>query len=105
MTGLQNGHDPGRADYDWRRFAAALRTKRGPDPRGFRAIADDIGVTATDMTRALGGQAVSVAKVIAFCRWLEVPVDHFYLEPDFALPPKCFSGDTVKHSDGVRSAS
>lgn len=105
MTGLQNGHDPGRGDYDWREFAAALRRKRAPDPRGFRALADEIGVTASDLSRAMGGQAVSVGKVIALCRWLDVAVDRFYLEPDFSLPPKCFSGGNVKHSSETRGVS
>lgn len=96
MTGLQNGHHPARGDYDWRRFAAALRKKRQPDPRGLRALADEIGVTVSDLSRVMGGQPVSVGKVIALCRWLGVQVEHFYLEPDFSLKSSCFSGHPVK---------
>jgi transcriptional regulator with XRE-family HTH domain len=101
MTGLQNGHDPARGEYDYRRFAAALRRKRQLDARGLRALADEIGVTYSDLSRAMGGQNISVGKVIALCRWLDVPVYHFYIEPDFSLKPACCTGRNVKHSTSV----
>ena len=102
MTGLQNSHNPTRGEYDYRNFAAALRRKHREDNRGLRAVADDIGVTVTDLSRAMGGQCVSVGKVIALCRWLGVPVDHFYIEPDFSLKTGCFTGANVKHPERHR---
>lgn len=99
MSGLQNGSDPTRGDYDLRAFAVALRQKRLQDLRGLRALADDIGVTYSDLSRAMGGQNVSVGKVIALCRWLDVPVEQFYLEPDMSLKSACCTGAIVKHPE------
>ena len=99
MTGLQNGSDPTRGDYDLRAFARALREKRLMDDRGLRPLADEIGVTFSDLSRAMGGQNVSVGKVIALCRWLDVPVEKFYLEPDFSLKSACCTGRNVKHRE------
>lgn len=99
MTGLQNSRNPILADFDTREFARALRVKGQKDPRGIRAIAEEIGVTASDMSRAMGGQGVSVAKVIALCRWLGVAIETYYLEPDITLKTTCCSGSNVKHSE------
>jgi hypothetical protein len=105
MTGLQNSRNPLLADYDTREFARALRTKGQADPRGIRAIADGIGVTASDISRAMGGQGVSVAKVIALCKWLGVAVETFYLEPDITLKTTCCSGSNVKPSEHIGRVS
>ncbi|MFC3163079.1 hypothetical protein [Ciceribacter thiooxidans] len=96
MSGLPNGRDPARADYDWRAFARALRARRGPDTRGIRAIGAEIGVTASDLSRAMGGQMVSAGKVIALCRWLGVPVERFYLPPEDQAESTCFSSRHVE---------
>jgi transcriptional regulator with XRE-family HTH domain len=96
MTGLQNSRDPARAEYDTREFARAIRLKLNQSKLGYRAIAERIGVTPTDIARASGGQNISTGRVIALCKWLGVPVERFYLEPD--LPKrKCFTGSNVKH--------
>lgn len=97
MSGLQNGSNPSYADYDLRGFARALREKRVLDHRGMRALVDEIGVTVSDLSRAMGGQMVSVGKVIALCRWLDVPVDRFYLPPEKPTETGCFTRVTVKH--------
>lgn len=96
MTGLQNSRNPSHADYDFRKFASALRGRRMMDDRGLRPIADEIGVTLTDLSRAMGGQIVSVGKVIALCRWLGEPVERFYLEPEKGDESECFTGSNVK---------
>ena len=82
MTGLQQSHREDRADFDWRKFSTALRAKNWNDPRGIRAIGEAIGVTASDMSRAMGGQAVSVGKAIALCDWLERELRDFYIAPE-----------------------
>lgn len=99
MTGLQNARDPSRADYDLRKFASALRCRRGDDSRSYRALADDIGVTISDLSRAMGGQMVSVGKVIALCQWLDVPVERFYLPPEMSVNSKCFTRSNVEHPE------
>lgn len=98
MTGLQNGRNPRLADYDWRRFGHELAMKHRSDGRGLRAIGDEIGVTASDLSRAMGGQMVAVNKVIAICEWLGFGVRDFYLPP-LTVPMKtdCCSGPNVKH--------
>lgn len=90
------GHSPDRADYDWRGFSRALKARHRCETRGIRAIADEIGVTASDISRAMGGQIVSVGKVIALCRWIGVPVERFYLPPDHSTKTDCCSGPNVK---------
>lgn len=90
------GHSPNRADYDWRKFAAALKARHRGEVRGIRAIADEIGVTSTDISRAMGGQMVSAGKVIALCRWIGVPVERFYIEPEISGKTDCCSGQNVK---------
>lgn len=93
MSGPQNGHDPARADYDWREFAILVRRRLAEDGRGYRALADEIGVTFTDLSRAASGQMISVHKVIAICDWMQVAVRAFYLKP---MISGCCSGSNVK---------
>lgn len=91
------GHHPERADYDWRAFSRALMARHRGETRGIRAIAEEIGITASDMSRAMGGQIVSVGKVIALCRWIGEPVERFYIEPEVSGKTDCCSGPNVKH--------
>lgn len=98
MTGLQNSRDPARADYDTREFARAIRLKIGAGSKGIRALAEEIGVTTSDISRAAGGQNISTGRVIALCKWLGVPVERFYLEPDLSLKTTCCTGMHVKPS-------
>lgn len=104
MSGLQNGRDPSRADYDWREFAKLVRSRLAEDGRGYRALADVIGVTFTDLSRAAGGQMIAVHKVIAICDWMSVAVRAFYLKPTPAKS-SCCSGSNVKHRGRETSAS
>jgi len=98
MSGLQNARDPGRADYDWREFARLVRQRLAEDGRGYRALADVIGVTFTDLSRAASGQMIAVHKVIAICDWMQVAVRAFYLKPN-PMNSSCCSGSSVKHSN------
>jgi len=103
MTGLQNSRDPARADFDWRLFGQAIRVKCFADGRSQWAIAAEIGITESDLSRARGGQMVSVAKAIACARWLGEPIETWYLPP-LPCPMKSTSctGPNVKHSEAVR---
>lgn len=87
MSGLQNARSPDRADFDWRGFAARLRRQCFADGRGLRAIAAEAGVTASDLSRATGGQMVSVAKVLALCDWCGAELRDFYLAPEGPAGP------------------
>ena len=95
MTLAQKSINTARADYDFLAFGRALKARHRTDDRGIRAIGSEIGVTATDISRAMGGQNVSIAKVIALCGWLGVPVDTFYVPPTRS-EDCCFSGTNVK---------
>lgn len=97
MSGLQNAQNPDRADFDWRGFALALRRRQRDEGRALAPIADEIGVTVADLSRAMGGQMVSVAKVMAMCDWLGVGERTFYLAPE-KVPAKStsFSGSNVE---------
>ncbi len=100
MSGLQNSRNPSRADYDWREFALLVRARLAEDGRGYRFLADDIGVTFTDLSRAATGQMIAVHKVIAICDWMGIAERKFYLKPMKSI---CCSGSTVKHSTERRS--
>lgn len=97
MSGLQNGRDPSRGDFDWRRFAIELRRHNAKDARGFRDKADEIGVTVTDLSRAMSGQVVSAGRVIALCDWMQADIRQFYIAPEKAEESECFSVRNVKH--------
>lgn len=81
MTGLQNSRNPARADFDWRNFAQAIRTACAADGRSQWAIAEEIGITESDLSRVRGGAMVSVGKAIALARWLKLPLENWYLAP------------------------
>ncbi|WP_420406927.1 helix-turn-helix transcriptional regulator [Hoeflea sp.] len=81
MTGLQNSRNPARADFDWRMFAQAIRTACAADGRSQWALAEEIGITESDLSRVRGGAMVSVGKAIALAKWLRMPIDNWYLAP------------------------
>ena len=95
-----------RADYDWRAFAKLLRERLAKDGRGYRVLCDVIGVTFTDLSRASSGQAMTAAKVIAMCDWMEVSFRAFYRKPAELTPAKsnCCSAPHVKQG-GVKRAA
>lgn len=68
-----------RAGFDWRRFGLLVRA--GLDGIALRPLAERIGVTATDLSRASSGTNVGIEKVFAICDWLEVDPHDFYLPP------------------------
>lgn len=100
MSGLQNPRHPGRADYDWREFARLVRQRCAEDGRGYRFLAEFIGVTSTDLSRAASGQMIAVHKVIAICDWMKVAVRAFYIKPT-PVKSSCCSRSNVKHSPGA----
>lgn len=103
MSGLQNGRDPSYGDLDWRRFASEVKKCRAKDPRGGRDVARSVGVSNTDLSRAMSGQVIGAGRVIALCRWMGRTIDDFYLEPEIDGKSGCFTARNVKHQgQGVR---
>ncbi len=70
-----------RAEYDWRGFARLVQQRLRADGRSYGEIADEIGVTLTDLTRAVSAQILTAPKVIAICDWMQIAVRAFYLRP------------------------
>lgn len=71
-----------RASFDWRGFGRALRQAlkaRGQPP--LRALAGQIGVTATDLSRASSGGNVGIEKVFAISDWIGEDARNFYAPP------------------------
>lgn len=66
------------AGYDYRGLGQQLRPKLEEDGRGWRAIAPEIGVTISDLSRISAGQQVAAHKVIAVCDWAKLSVRAFY---------------------------
>ncbi|WP_322990310.1 helix-turn-helix transcriptional regulator [Hoeflea sp.] len=106
MSGLQNSRNPLLADFDWRQFAQAIKTRCVADGRSQWEIAKDIGITESDLSRVRGGQIVSVAKAVALARWLKRPLESWYLaplpdpSPDRIKTTSC-SGSNVKHAEAA----
>jgi len=76
------------ADFDMRAMARRLRPMLEYDGRGYRAIADEIGVTAPDLSRVMAGQQLAYQKVRAICEWSGLNADDFYLPAIGARKPR-----------------
>lgn len=70
-----------RATFDWQLFARVSRQALQSDGRGYRTLADIIGVTFTDLSRAASGKVLSAHKVFAICDWIGVSARAFYAGP------------------------
>lgn len=70
-----------RAAFDWRSFGIRVRYKLARDDEALRPLADRLGVTSTDLSRASNGTNVGIEKVFAICDWLGVEPRSFYLKP------------------------
>jgi len=76
------------ADFDMRGLAQRLRPMLEFDGRGWRPIADEIGVTSADLSRVMAGQQLAYPKVRAICAWAGLDPDAFYLPPLNAPKPR-----------------
>lgn len=88
------------AQYDYRELGRLSRARLEEDGRGWRVNADEIGVTASDLSRLANGQPVSAAKIIAVCDWLEVSFRAFYTAAPSAVArretPEMFHGKSTE---------
>lgn len=94
--------NPARAGFDWRRFARDLRQAVRETETPYRRLADEIGVTLSDISRATGGTSVSVEKVIALCEFMRRDVTEFYQRP---MKSTRFTAPHVKHPDSEKELS
>lgn len=94
--------NPSRAGFDWRRFATDLRRAVRETELPYRRLADEIGVTLSDLSRATGGTNVSVEKVIALCEFMRRDVTDFYQRP---MKSTRFTAPNVKHAHSPKELS
>ncbi|MBN9242449.1 MAG: hypothetical protein J0I98_06625 [Mesorhizobium sp.] len=76
------------ADFDIRALARRLRPMLEFDGRGYRAIAEEMGVTSPDLSRVMASQQLAYHKVRAICAWAGLDPDAFYLPPLHAPKPR-----------------
>lgn len=89
-----------RASFDWRAFARDCRAALERRDMGYRALAAEIGVTISDLSRAAGGSNISVEKVIALCDFMRVDPRAYYRAPlaheEKRAKTSCFTEPHVK---------
>lgn len=76
------------AAYDTARLGRRLRPMLEYDGRGWKALADEIGVTSPDLSRVMAGQDIAAGKVFAICDWAGLNARSFYRPPRGAPPPR-----------------
>ena len=96
-------NNPKLAGFDWRGFATAVEQKRRAESLSVRALGDLLGLTGKDVSMAGGGHVVGVAKVHALLKWLDLPLDHFDIEPmTEATETTCYGRAHVKQLRQIR---
>lgn len=84
------------ASFDYLGLGRVLRPSLEQDGRGWRACGDEIGVSASDISRVMAGQAVAAHKAIAICDWLGIDLRRFYR-------PGCFTVNTLKQEPRAKA--
>ncbi|OBQ68391.1 hypothetical protein EFV37_25165 [Mesorhizobium loti] len=76
------------AAYDTAALGRRLRPMLEYDGRGWRALAEEIGVTSPDLSRVMAGQDIATGKVFAICDWAGLDARAFYRPPLGAPKPR-----------------
>lgn len=76
------------AAYDTAALGRKLRPMLEFDGRGWRALADEIGVTSSDLSRVMAGQDIAAQKIFAICDWAGLDARAFYRAPIGAPKPR-----------------
>jgi len=76
------------ATYDTAALGRLVRPMLEYDGRGWRELAEEIGVTSPDLSRVMAGQDISAGKVFAICDWAGLDARRFYRRPAGAPPPR-----------------
>lgn len=77
-----------RAAYDMASLGRRLRPMLEFDGRGWAALAAEIGVTSSDLSRVMAGQDIAAGKIFAICDWAGFDPRKFYRPPRGAPPPR-----------------
>lgn len=96
---------PSRPLYDYRALSRQVRAKVDERGIGYRAVADEIGVTASDLSRIGASRGIVFEKVVAICDWLGIDDRALYTPPPKKSVAKsnCCSAAHVKHSSVSRA--
>lgn len=76
------------AGYDTAALGRKLRPMLEYDGRGWRTLADEIGVTSPDLSRVMAGQDIAAQKIFAICDWAGLDARAFYRPPLGAPAPR-----------------
>jgi hypothetical protein len=76
------------AAFDTAVLGRKLRPMLEYDGRGWRTLADEIGVTSPDLSRVMAGQDIAAQKVFAICDWAGLDPRSFYRPPLGSPPPR-----------------
>ncbi|TPM41563.1 hypothetical protein [Mesorhizobium sp. B2-3-4] len=76
------------AAFDTAALGRRLRPMLEFDGRGWRVLADEIGVTSPDLSRVMAGQDIATGKVFAICDWAGLDARAFYRPPLGAPKPR-----------------
>ncbi|RUU29741.1 hypothetical protein [Mesorhizobium sp. M6A.T.Ce.TU.016.01.1.1] len=76
------------AAYDTAALGRKLRPMLEYDGRGWRVLADEIGVTSSDLSRVMAGQDIAAGKIFAICDWAGLDARLFYRAPLSAPKPR-----------------
>lgn len=76
------------AAFDTAALGRKLRPMLEYDGRGWRVLAEEIGVTSPDLSRVMAGQDIAAQKVFAICDWAGLDARKFYRPPLGAPAPR-----------------
>ena len=65
------------SSLDTKKFSEMIKSKRGA--KGLRALATEIGVSASTLSRVEQGNLPDIDTYLKLCNWLEVSTDFFTL--------------------------
>ncbi len=63
------------SSLDTKKFSSMIKSKRGK--KGLRALANDIGISASTLSRVEQGNLPDIDTYLKLCQWLEVSSEYF----------------------------
>ena len=65
------------SSLDTKKFSSMIKSKRGK--KGLRALANDIGISASTLSRVEQGNLPDIDTYLKLCDWLEVSSEYFVI--------------------------